>query len=65
MAYGTDVALLLAAVRSRAASLPGPDEIRALEAAVPAKPMRTVTLAEIHALAAEAIASLRQPVPAF
>ena len=54
-----------AAVRSRAASLPGPDEIRALESGVPAKPRRTMTSAEIRALAAEAIASLHQPVPAM
>ena len=46
--------------RSRAASLPGPDEIRALEAAVLAKPRETMTPAEIRALAAESIASLRE-----
>ena len=55
-----DFALRLAEVRSRAASLPGPDEIRALEAAVLAKPRETMTPAEIRALAAESIASLRE-----
>ncbi len=60
MAYGVDFALRLAEVRSRAASLPGPDEIRALEAAVLAKPRETMTPAEIRALAAESITSLRE-----
>jgi hypothetical protein len=53
------------AVRSCGASLPGPDEIMARESAVPAKPRRTMTPAEIRALDAETIASLHQPVPAF
>ena len=57
LAYGTQFAMRLAAVRSRAASMPGPDQIRALEAAALAKPRRTMTPAEIRALAAEAIAS--------
>ena len=60
MAVGVDVAMRLAAVRSRAASLPGPDQIRALEAAALAKPRRTMTPAEIRALAAESIASLQE-----
>jgi hypothetical protein len=50
----------LAAVRSRAAGLPGPDQIRALEAAALAKPRRTMAPAEIRALAAEAITSLHE-----
>jgi hypothetical protein len=57
-AFGTEFALRLAAVRSRAASLPGPDQIRALEAAALARPRKTMTPAEIRALAAESIASL-------
>jgi hypothetical protein len=48
----------LAAVHARAASLPGSDEIRSLEAAALAKPRTTMTPAEIRALAAESIASL-------
>src|SRR6201997_561821 len=59
-AFGTEFALRLAAVRSRAASLPGPDQIRALEAAALAKPRRTMTPAEIRALAVESIASLQE-----
>jgi hypothetical protein len=59
-AFGTEFALRLAAVRSRAASLPGPDQIGALEAAALAKPRKTMTTAEIRALAAEAIAGLHQ-----
>jgi transcriptional regulator with XRE-family HTH domain len=55
-----DLALRLAEVRSRAASLPGPDQIRALEAAALAKARQTMTRAEIRALAAEAIAHLHQ-----
>jgi hypothetical protein len=38
MASGTDAVLRLAEVRSRAARLPGPDEIKALEAAALARP---------------------------
>ena len=60
MAAGTEFALRLAAVRGRAASLPGPDQIRALEAAALAKPTRTMTPTEIRALAAESIASLQE-----
>jgi transcriptional regulator with XRE-family HTH domain len=60
MALGTDFALRLAEVRSRAASLPGPGEIRALEAATLAEPTKTLTPAEIRALAAEAIAHLHK-----
>ena len=58
MAVGVDVAMRLAAVRARAASLPGPDQIRALEAAALAKPRTTLTPAEIRALSAAAIAHL-------
>jgi len=60
MAIGTGLAMRLAAVRSRAASLPGPDQIRALEAAALAKPRKAMTPAEIRALAAESIASLHE-----
>jgi transcriptional regulator with XRE-family HTH domain len=58
MALGTDFVLRLAEVRSRAASLPGPGQIRALEAAALAKPKRARTPSEIRALAAEAITHL-------
>jgi transcriptional regulator with XRE-family HTH domain len=61
--YGTDavdLTLRLAEVRSRAASLPGPGQIRALEAAVLATPRATMTAAEIRALAEQAIAHLHQ-----
>lgn len=60
MALGTDVLLRLAEVRSRAARLPEPGEIKALESAVLAKPRDSVTPAEIRALAAEAIAHLHE-----
>jgi transcriptional regulator with XRE-family HTH domain len=60
MALGADVAQQLAEVRSRAASLPRPEEIKALEAAALAKPRDTMTPAEIRALAAEAIAHLHE-----
>ena len=60
LASGTEVALRLAAVRARAARLPGPDQIRALEAAALTKPRETMTPAEIRALAAESIASLHE-----
>jgi transcriptional regulator with XRE-family HTH domain len=60
MALGTDLALRLAEVRSRAARLPGSDEINALEAAALARPRETMTPAEIRALAAEAIAHLHE-----
>jgi transcriptional regulator with XRE-family HTH domain len=62
MALGHDVALRLAEVRSRAARLPGPDEIKALEGAALAKPRSTMTPAEIRALAADAIAHLHEIV---
>src|SRR2546430_1514882 len=60
LAVGTELVLRLAAVRARAASLPGPDQITALEGAALAKPRRTMTPAEIRALAAESIASLHE-----
>jgi transcriptional regulator with XRE-family HTH domain len=60
LALGTGVVLRLAEVRSRAARLPGPDEIRALEAAALAKPGKTMTPAEIRAVAAQAIAQLHE-----
>ena len=60
MAVGAEYVVRLAAVRSRAASLPGPDDIRTLEASALAKPRRTMTPAEIRALAAESIASLNE-----
>ena len=60
MALGTDFAIRLAEVRSRAARLPGPEEIRALEAAALAKPSKSMTPAEIRARAAEAIAHLHE-----
>jgi hypothetical protein len=58
MALGTDVALRLAEIRYRAARLPGPDEIKALEAAALANHRGTMTTAEIRGLAAEAITHL-------
>jgi transcriptional regulator with XRE-family HTH domain len=58
LALGTDVALRLAEARARAARLPGPGEIKALEAAALAKPRENMTTAEIRVLAAEAIAHL-------
>ena len=42
------------------ASLPGPDQVRALEAAALARPRKTMTPAEIRALATESIASLHE-----
>ena len=60
MAYGTEFVMRLSAVRSRAGSLPGPENIRELEAAALAKPRKAMTTAEIRALAAEAIASLNE-----
>jgi transcriptional regulator with XRE-family HTH domain len=59
-AVGTEYVIRLAAVRARAARLPGPDQIRALEAAALAKPAKAMTPAEIRALAAESIASLHE-----
>jgi transcriptional regulator with XRE-family HTH domain len=55
-----DLAMRIAEVRSLAARLPGPGQIRALEAAALAKPIQPMTPAEIRALAAEAIAHLHQ-----
>ena len=55
-----DFALRLAEVRSRAASLPGPGEIKALETAALAKPGKSLTPAEIRALAEEAITHLHE-----
>src|SRR5262245_6323273 len=55
-----DLALRLAEVRSRAASLPGPGQIRALEAAALARPGAAMKPAEIRALAAEAVAHLHE-----
>ena len=60
MALGADVVLRLAGVRSRAARLPGPGEIGALEAAALAKPRATMTRAEIRAVAAQAITHLHE-----
>ena len=60
MAFGADFALRLAEARSRAASLPAPDQIRALEAAALAKSRETMTPAGIRARAAEAIAHLHE-----
>jgi hypothetical protein len=60
IAVGTELGLRLAGVRSRAASLPGPDQVGALEAAALARPRKTMTPAEIRALAAESIASLHE-----
>jgi transcriptional regulator with XRE-family HTH domain len=57
---GVDLALRLAELRSRAAGLPGPGEVMALEAAVLAQPRRTRTPAEIRALAAQAVAQLHE-----
>jgi hypothetical protein len=55
-----DFAVRLAEVRSRAASLPGSGEVRALEAAALTRPRRTRTPTEIRALAAEAVAQLHE-----
>ena len=60
IAIDTQMALRLTAVRSRAASLPGPGQVRALEAAALARPRKTMTPAEIRALATESIASLHE-----
>ena len=60
MALGVEVVLRLAEVRSRAARLPDPDEIKALEAAALAKPRKAMTPAEIRALAAAAIGHLHE-----
>jgi hypothetical protein len=55
-----DLALRVAEVRSRAARLPGPGQIRALEGAALAMPRQTMTPAEIRALAEQAIAHLHE-----
>jgi hypothetical protein len=55
-----DLALRVAEVRSRAVSLPGPGQIRALEAAALAKPRKVMAPAEIRAVAEEAIAHLHE-----
>jgi transcriptional regulator with XRE-family HTH domain len=60
MGLGIDLAVRLAETRSRAASLPGSGEIRALEASALARPRTTMTPAEIRALAAEAITHLHK-----
>src|SRR6185437_13778407 len=60
MLLGTNAVLRLAEVRSRAAHLPGPDEIKALEEAALAEPRKTMSPAEIRSLAAEAIAYLHE-----
>jgi transcriptional regulator with XRE-family HTH domain len=60
MALGADLALRLADARTRAARLPEPGEIKALESAALAKPRKAMTEAEIRALAAEAIAHLHE-----
>jgi transcriptional regulator with XRE-family HTH domain len=57
---GTDFALRLTEVRARAASLPGAGDVRALEVGALAKPRKTMTPAEIRALATEAIAHLHE-----
>jgi hypothetical protein len=60
MGLGVDFALRLANVRARAADLPGPGEIKALEAGALARPRKTMTPTEIRALAAEAIAHMHK-----
>ena len=57
---GTDLAVRLAEARSRAARLPGAGELRALEASALARPRKTMTPAEIRALAADAITHLHK-----
>ncbi len=60
MAVGADVALRLAGIRSRAAQLPDPAEIKALESAALARRGKAMTSTEIRALAAEAITHLHE-----
>jgi len=60
MTLGVEFAVRLAEVRLRAAHLPGPAEIRALEAAALARPRETMPPAEIRALTADAIAHLHE-----
>ena len=55
-----DLATRLVEVSSRAASLPGPGQIRVLEAAALAKPRKAMAPAEIRAVAEEAIANLHE-----
>jgi transcriptional regulator with XRE-family HTH domain len=55
-----DIAVRVSEVRSRAASLPGPGEIRVLEASALTRPRGSKTPAEIRALAEEAIAHLHE-----
>jgi len=55
-----DLATRLAQVRARAAGLPGPGQIRALEAAALTEARATMTPSEIRALAAEAIIHLHE-----
>jgi hypothetical protein len=58
LATGTDLAVRIAAARARAARLPSPDQISALETAALAKPRTASTPAHIRALAADAITHL-------
>jgi transcriptional regulator with XRE-family HTH domain len=60
LAFGEEFALRLAEVRARAARLPGPGQIRALEAAALAKPRPAMTPAEIRTLAGEALVGLHE-----
>ena len=55
-----DLATRLAEIRSRAANLPGPGQIRALEAAALARPRKAMAPAQIRAVAEEAIAHLHE-----
>ena len=55
-----DLATRLAEVRSRAANLPGPGQVRALEAAALAKPRKAMAPAQIRAVAEQAIAHLHE-----
>ena len=55
-----DLALRVSEVRLRAASLPGPGEIRVLEASALTRPRESMAPAEIRALAEEAIAHLHE-----
>ncbi len=57
---GMDAVLRIAEVRTRAARLPGAEEIRALEAGALAKPRSAMTAAEIRALTAETISRLHE-----
>jgi len=60
LASGAEFALRLAEVRARAARLPGPGQIKALEAAALAEPRPAMTPAEIRALTADAITGLHE-----